>query len=59
MPTFVCTTLVEDTCTEWSEQVGLFPALTAEQGLTIGSQIVLCMATAWAFRTLIRFIFNR
>ena len=59
MATFVCTEIVNSTCLTWSEQVGFLPALTTEQGLSISSQIILCMAVAWGFRTLLRFIFNR
>jgi len=56
---YACTEIVNNTCTQWSEQFGFLPALSAEEGLTVGGSILLCMATAWGFRFLLRFILNR
>lgn len=61
MATYVCTSvdLVTNDCLEWSEQVGMLPSLSAEQGMEIGGSILLVFATAWGFRFLSRFILNR
>jgi len=59
MTHYACTAVVDNVCTTWAEQVGFLPSLTAEQGMTIGGSILLCMTTAWGFRTLGRFISNR
>jgi len=59
MSHFACIEVVSNVCTVWAEQVGFLPALSAEEGMEIGGSILLCMATAWGFRTLGRFISNR
>lgn len=61
MAVFVCTEVNQATqaCNAWSEQFGFLPPLSAEQGLSIGSQILGCMAIAWGFRFLVSFIMNR
>lgn len=59
MSAFVCTDVVNNVCQAWSEQFGFLPALSAEQGLTVGGSLFAVMATAWGFRFLLRFILNR
>jgi hypothetical protein len=61
MATFVCTEVNTSTnaCVTWSEQVGFLPPLTAEQGLEVGSLVMLCMAVAWGVRFLVSFTLNR
>jgi hypothetical protein len=56
---YACLQVQNNICTQWAEQVGVFPALSAEQGTVIGGSLLLCMATAWGFRFLLRFISNR
>jgi hypothetical protein len=59
MTFYVCTEVVDSVCQAWAQQFGFLPALTAEQGATVGGSILLCMATAWGFRFLVRFLLNR
>lgn len=59
MPMFVCTQIENNVCTDWVQQFGFLPALTAEQGIQIGGSLLLCMATAWGVRMLVRFLANR
>jgi len=61
MATFVCTDVdaVTNDCNVWSEQIGFLPPLSAEQGLEVGSLVLLCMATAWGLRFLVSFTLNR
>lgn len=61
MSHFVCTQVNATTlaCETWVEQVGMLPALTAEQGLEVGGKIFAIMAVAWGVRFLASFIYGR
>lgn len=61
MTHFVCTQVdaVTNACTVWVEQVGMLPALTAQQGFDAGAKIFGIMAIAWGVRFLCSFIYGR
>jgi len=56
---YLCSSLVDGVCQEWSEYTGIFPPLTVEEGVTLGLAVGGVWATAWGLRQIVGVLINR